>query len=119
MVSLSSVYSSHSVTADLAIDEVAQAAEFFLSDGVIVTGKATGLEAELSEISSVCRSVTLPVVAGSGITVENVERYAQLLDGVIVGSHFKERGLWSNAVDRERVARFMAKVRELRMTSLV
>jgi predicted TIM-barrel enzyme len=36
-------HSSHALTADMDIAETARAAEFFLSDGVIVTGLATGI----------------------------------------------------------------------------
>ena len=42
-------HSSHAITADVSIAETGHAAEFFLSDGVIVTGVSTGTEADLDE----------------------------------------------------------------------
>lgn len=45
-------FSSHAITQDLDVVEVAKAAEFFLSDGVILTGKATGEEADVEELAS-------------------------------------------------------------------
>ena len=44
------VHSSHAITADVNIVEMAQAAKFFLADGVIVTGPATGQVASVKEV---------------------------------------------------------------------
>lgn len=43
-------HSSHALTSDVSIEEMARAAEFFLSDGVIITGAATGLQANPEEL---------------------------------------------------------------------
>lgn len=43
--------SSHALTSDVSIEETARAAEFFLSDGVIITGVATGVEADPQELT--------------------------------------------------------------------
>ncbi|VDK65091.1 unnamed protein product, partial [Cylicostephanus goldi] len=45
-------HSSHAVTEDLSIAEVAEAAKFFLADGVIVTGRCTGATADPSDVES-------------------------------------------------------------------
>ena len=42
--------SSHALTSDVSIEETAKAAEFFLSDGIIVTGIATGAQADPQEL---------------------------------------------------------------------
>ena len=42
--------SSHALTSDVSIEETAKAAEFFLSDGIIVTGVATGAQADPQEL---------------------------------------------------------------------
>jgi membrane complex biogenesis BtpA family protein len=107
-------HSAHAITADVDIVETAHAAEFFLSDGVIVTGAATGAEASLEELRQVKGSVGLPVLIGSGITLENVGAYLAVADALIVGSHFKQNGQWANTVDAERVHTFMDKVGGLR-----
>ena len=105
-----STCSSHAVTADVDIAEIAKAAEFFLSDGIIVTGQSTGSPADKTELAGVRHAVpSLPVLIGSGVTAENVDRYSSA-DAVIVGSWFKEDGRWFNNVDRHRVTAFMNRV---------
>ena len=107
-------HSSHAITADVSIVETAHAAEFFLSNGVIVTGVATGTEASLEELEQVKAAVTIPVLVGSGVTLDNVDRYLAIADALIVGSYFKLGGHWSQGVDFERVKTFMQKVNTLR-----
>ncbi|KAL2088860.1 hypothetical protein ACEWY4_015759 [Coilia grayii] len=106
-------HSSHSITADVSIVETAKAAEFFLSDGLIVTGTATGAEADPAELREVAQAVSIPVLIGSGVTQGNVQHYLDA-NAMIIGSHFKRGGYWANALDPERVKRFMEKVDELR-----
>jgi predicted TIM-barrel enzyme len=103
-------HSAHAITADVDIVETAHAAEFFLSDGVIVTGAATGQEASLEEVDRVKAAVQIPVLVGSGVTEENVDRYLAVADALIIGSYFKQGGHWMQGVEVERVKRFMAKV---------
>uniref|UniRef100_A0A914YF58 Uncharacterized protein n=1 Tax=Panagrolaimus superbus TaxID=310955 RepID=A0A914YF58_9BILA len=43
-------HSSHAITADVSVGEMAHAAEFFLADGVILTGNATGQPANVLDI---------------------------------------------------------------------
>ncbi len=107
-------HSSHAITGDVDIVETAHAAEFFLSDGVIVTGAATGAEASLEELKQVKEAVNIPVLVGSGVTLENVGRYLALAEALIVGSYFKQGGHWTQGVDFERVKSFMKRVNELR-----
>jgi len=97
------------VTSDVSVADTAKAADFFLSDGVILTGQATGLPANADEIRTVKKAVDLPVLIGSGVTVENLEQYVGA-DAFIVGSHFKVDGQWQGSVDRAKVARFMKQI---------
>ncbi|XP_037553561.1 uncharacterized protein F13E9.13, mitochondrial [Nematolebias whitei] len=106
-------HSSHALTSDVTIKETARAAEFFLSDGLILTGAATGEQADPAELREVSQSVRIPVLIGSGVTYDNIESYLDA-HAVIIGSHFKLGGHWANAVDPDRVKRFMAKIRDLR-----
>lgn len=94
-------HSAHAITADIDIAETAKAAEFFLVDGVIVTGVATGRPAEPDEVNSVCRAVNVPTIVGSGITAENLPQYAEA-EALIVGSWIKQDGLWSNPINPDR-----------------
>ncbi len=107
-------HSSHEITSDISISETAKAAEFFLSDGIIVTGVSTGEEASLEEVKQVKDSVKLPVIIGSGIDTNNIQKYWDFADAFIVGSSLKTRGRWENEVCRESVSEFMKKITELR-----
>jgi len=82
--------------------ETAKAAEFFLVDGVIVTGTATGEPAVPADVESVAAAVHTPVLVGSGLAPANFARYAAA-DGFIVGSSVKQGGLWSNPLDRAAI----------------
>jgi len=104
-------HSSHSITTDIDIVETAKAAEFFLSDGVIITGSSTGKEPSLTEIRSVKSNVGLPVLAGSGITAENINAYLAYCDAFIIGSYFKQEGKWFNPIDPERVKMLLTKIK--------
>ncbi|XP_034536294.1 uncharacterized protein F13E9.13, mitochondrial isoform X2 [Notolabrus celidotus] len=106
-------HSSHALTSDVSIEETARAAEFFLSDGLIITGTSTGVQADPQELRGVSQSVRMPVLIGSGVTYDNLERYIEA-NGMIIGSHFKKGGHWANAVDPESVERFMRKMCEIR-----
>ena len=59
-------------------------------------------------------AVDVPVCIGSGLTPENLPALWPHADVFIVGSYFKRDGLWSNPIDQQRVARFMAAVAKLR-----
>ncbi len=102
-------HSSHAITSDASIVDTAKAAEFFNSDGIIVTGSSTGAEADINELTETAKSVNLPVIIGSGITEKNLEQYYPLADAFIVGSGFKLGGVWSNKISRDRVKRFIKK----------
>jgi len=107
-------HSAHALTADVSLAETAHAAEFFLSDGVIVTGAATGLPADVAEVATVQSAVEIPVLVGSGVTEENVAQFLPVADALIVGSYFKTGGHWTQPVDGDRVRSFMEKVSKLR-----
>jgi len=105
-------HSAHAITADLDIAETAKVAEFFLVDGVIVTGVATGQPAEPDEVNSVSQAVSVPTIVGSGITTENLVHYAEA-DAFIVGSAIKQDGLWSNPIDPDRARALVRAFRDL------
>ena len=95
-------HSAHAITADVSIVETAKAAEFFLADGVIVTGASTGEPASPDEVRDVARGVCMPVLVGSGITPANLQQFAPA-HGFIVGSSVKQGGVWSNRMDPDAV----------------
>ena len=95
-------HSAHAITADVSIVETARAAEFFLADGVIVSGISTGEPASPDEVRDVARGVTLPVLVGSGVTPANLARFPAA-HGFLVGSSVKKGGVWANPLDRDAV----------------
>ena len=96
--------------------ETAKAAEFFLSDGVIITGSSTGEPVQEDDLTKVKNSLSLPILLGSGVTAENVKVYMNA-NAFIVGSYFKEDGLWYNEVDPIRVRNLMEKIQHIRTDS--
>ncbi|XP_064639898.1 uncharacterized protein F13E9.13, mitochondrial-like [Lineus longissimus] len=106
-------HSSHAITSDVDIVETALAAEFFMSDGVVITGSATGAITEVQDVKDVREAVKIPILVGSGVTVENVHNYL-MVNAMIIGSHFKKSGHWENELDVDRIVRFMERVTCLR-----
>ena len=106
-------HSSHAISSDISISETAKAAEFFLSDGLIITGTSTGEETNIDEVLSVKNAVNKPVIVGSGVTYDNVEKYVNSADALIIGSHFKEHGNWQERVSEKRVHKFIEKAKVL------
>ena len=105
-------HSAHMITADVDIAETAKAAEFFMVDGVIVSGVSTGEPTNPDEVASVSAAVSIPTLVGSGITPENIRNYPTA-DALIVGSWIKEGGLWSNPIDPKRAKELVKTFHEL------
>nr|CAD2162575.1 unnamed protein product [Meloidogyne enterolobii] len=92
IVDIKKKHCSHSITKDINIAQTANAAEFFLADGIILTGNSTGQEAsvlDLEDVNKECPS--LPIFIGSGINENNINKFKNA-DGFIVGSYLKKRG---------------------------
>jgi len=105
-------HSAHAITADVTIVETAKAAEFFLADGVIVTGPTTGEPASPEEVRDVAQAVRVPVLVGSGVTPANLARFSTA-HGFIVGSSVKQGGVWCNPLDRDAVRALVRAFAEL------
>ena len=85
---------------DLAEDAV----ERGLASAVIVTGRATGEPAALSDLRAVAAAVpSTPLYVGSGATAERAGELLTVATGVIVGTAAKRDGMLANAVDPDRV----------------
>jgi len=104
-------HASHAVTADLTLGDIAEGAEFFGADGVIVTGSATGHPASIDDIAEARRATNLPVLVGSGVTPDALPAIFEHADAVIVGSWIKHDGSWKNPVDADRAAEIIRAAR--------
>lgn len=96
-------HSSHAMTADVSLEDTVEAAQFFLSDGVIITGTHTGKPVDTSELGRVYKKAQLPVLVGSGVTPGGLPKIIQNADAFIVGSYFKLEGNWKHEPDPERL----------------
>lgn len=105
-------FSSHAITQDISLEATAKAAEYFLSDGLIITGNATGDPANPDDVKNVKRNVSLPVIVGSGVGINNLKDYTNA-DALIVGSYFKRHGKWYNELQEEKIQVLMKKINEL------
>lgn len=106
-------HSSHAVTTDISLGATVEAVEFMRGDAVIITGSATGEPPRLLDVEEARSRTRLPVILGSGVTSTNISEFYKVADAFIVGSYFKSDGLWANAVDGERVERFMEAVSQV------
>ncbi len=96
-------HGAHAIVADRPISEQASDVEFFGADVAIVTGNRTGDAVPEEEIAAVRSGTQLPLIAGSGVTTENIERIMSTTNGAIVGSSLKRDGVWWNEVEVARV----------------
>jgi len=104
---------SHALTSDLDIVDVAKQTEFFLADGLIVTGARTGEAPDVDDLTAVKQATRLPVLIGSGMTPENVAEYIPHADGFIVGSTFRRNGDFLEMLEPERLHNFVRRFRAL------
>ncbi|MDG2422496.1 MAG: BtpA/SgcQ family protein [Phycisphaerales bacterium] len=96
-------HASHAITADLTLEDHANAAMFCGADAVIVTGKATGEPVDSAELRNLQEGCELPVLVGSGATAETIPGLLKYANGVIIGSDLKVDGKWDNDLDPKRI----------------
>jgi len=85
-----------------------------LADVILVSGPITGQPVEVSNLASVREALPdTPILANTGVNIDNVEEIFRYADGCVIGTHFKRDGDTWNAVDGARVQRFMDKLRHL------
>jgi uncharacterized protein len=94
----------------------AQSAVFSsLADAILVSGPITGQPASWEALKEVAGAVPdVPVLANTGVGIDNLKDVFALADGCIVGTHFKQDGNTWNKVDPVRVQRFMDEARRVR-----
>ena len=73
------------------------------ADGIIVTGAAIGTETPIEIIERVKKVVKIPVIAGSGVSPNNIKAQFKIADGAIVGSSLKEGGIITNPISEKLV----------------
>lgn len=91
--------------AQMAVDTV----ERGLADALVVSGSGTGVEMNFDDAAAVRRAAPegIRVVAGSGVTVDNIDRVLLAVDTIIVGSTIKVDGDPNNRPDPLRAKAFV------------
>jgi len=86
-----------------------------IPDAVLVSGQITGEAARMEDLEAVKRVLpTTPVLANTGVKHATVAEVFRISDGCVVGSALKVDGHTWNAVDADRAADFMVRVRTAR-----
>jgi membrane complex biogenesis BtpA family protein len=86
-----------------------------LADAILVSGPLTGQSADQSDLRKVRDAVKeVPVLANTGVNIDNVKDILAIADGIVIGTHLKVGGNTWNKVDGARVKRFMDVVEKLR-----
>jgi len=87
-----------------------------LLDAVLIAGPMAGAAPDLELIREAKDAVgdAAPVLMNTGARADNIGRFLEVADGVIVGSGLKVGGRTWNPVDPARAAAFMDTVREYR-----
>ena len=98
------------------IEDLARGAvKFGLADALCVAGTTAGSPVSEEELVNARRGAEgVPILVGSGVSIENIENYLKISDGIIVGTSLKINGNTFNPIDPERANFFIKKAKELR-----
>ncbi|MEP7284485.1 MAG: BtpA/SgcQ family protein [Chloroflexota bacterium] len=74
------------------------------ADALVISGTATGKETDINDVLEARKGAPdAPIVIGSGITQTNLQTFLPAVEGVLVGTYFKEAGNVEAPVDLVRV----------------
>ncbi len=90
-----------------------------LVDAIIVSGDLTGVATNPEHVEMVRQHTHLPLLIGSGATPENLPQVYDKVEGLIVGSYFKQDGQADNLVDEARVKSFTDAMQALTAPSAI
>jgi membrane complex biogenesis BtpA family protein len=84
-------------------------------DALCVSGLIAGAEASIDILRQVKEAVPdTPVLANTGVRVDNVQKQLEVADGAVTATTFKRDGYIWNEVDVKRVREFMTTVKACR-----
>ncbi len=107
-------HGSHFIVSDRQVNELAVDAQEQGADALIITGFETGTAPDEIKVRHCKKAVSIPVLLGSGVTLDNANNLLSAADGAIIGSWFKKNNHWKNPVDFDRAKTFMNKVKKIR-----
>jgi membrane complex biogenesis BtpA family protein len=86
-----------------------------LPDAICVSGPTAGAATDQQALSVVkANAGEVPVFVNTGVRRDNVADQLAIADGAIVGTYFKEGGIFENRAQRARVEELITEVRALR-----
>ena len=86
-----------------------------MADAYCISGPMPGMPPDIEEINRIKNEVPdVPIIANTGINKDNVAKYFEYVDGVIVGTALKVGNITLNPVDEEKVKEFMKVVKSVR-----
>ncbi|AFK22629.1 BtpA/SgcQ family protein [Pyrococcus sp. ST04] len=107
---LADVHVKHAVHFSSFEDSLLDTVERGGADAVIITGARTGSPPDIEVVRRAKNLIDVPVVVGSGVTLDNIGIFLRYSDGIIVGTWVKEGGVTENPVSLKR-AKSLAKVK--------
>lgn len=82
-----------------------------LADALIVTGTATGLSINKSDLLEIRGVAEVPVFVGSGVTDKNIKQLADEASGFIIGTAFKESRQSGGRISVDKVHAIVSQIR--------
>ena len=80
-------------------------------EAIVTTGEGTGIETPIKKLLGFRKALgDYPLISGAGINKENIKEQLSVVDGVIVGSYFKDYNTFRK-VDRMRVRELIQKIK--------
>ncbi|GAA1217288.1 BtpA/SgcQ family protein [Rhodoglobus aureus] len=88
-----------------------------LPDAICVSGLTAGAATDVQALTTVKNAAgSVPVFVNTGVRAHNVGEQLTIADGAIVGTYFKQDGVFENRADRTRVEELMGAARDFRAT---
>lgn len=90
---------------------------FMKIEGIILSGKSTGSPIDIEDFIRArnfadklkvnADPIDIPIIAGSGASLKNINEYKKYCDAIIVGSSIKKNSNWEYVVDEQALKHFM------------
>jgi membrane complex biogenesis BtpA family protein len=86
-----------------------------LPDAICVSGATAGSPTDVDSLRVVKAAAgAVPVFVNTGVRAENVAALLDIADGAVVGTYFKEDGIFENPAQKSRVEELMGAAKEFR-----
>lgn len=96
-------------------DSAEDAVERGLADAITITGNRTGGQTNIKDVISVRNAMPdVPLIVGSGVTIDNVDLYLDYVNALIVATSFNVDGKVEGDLDPQRISAFMTKMKDYR-----